>query len=95
MQASQLLLLLLLQTVTAQISINFSLDNLAAVAGGLGEAATDKLLFNLLHSIVVCLLLGVLSFLGLTALARQNRRLGRAKSYEVDATCTSRHSYTA
>ena len=55
MQASQLiLLLLLLQTITAQISINFSLDNLAAVAGGLGEAATDKLLFNLLHSIVVC-----------------------------------------
>ena len=39
MQASQLLLLLLLQTVTAQISINFSLDNLAAVAGGLGEAS--------------------------------------------------------
>ena len=39
MQASQLMLLLLLQTVTAQISINFSLDNLAAVAGGLGEAS--------------------------------------------------------
>ena len=39
MQASRLILLLLLQTVTAQISINFSLDNLAAVAGGLGEAS--------------------------------------------------------
>ena len=39
MQASQLMLLLLLQTVSAQISINFSLDNLAAVAGGLGEAS--------------------------------------------------------
>ena len=41
MQASQLmlLLLLLLHTITAQISINFSLDNLAAVAGGLGEAS--------------------------------------------------------
>ena len=40
MQASPLLLLLLLlQTVAAQISINFSPDNLAAVAGGLGETA--------------------------------------------------------
>ena len=40
MRASPLLLLLLLlQTVAAQISINFSPDNLAAVAGGLGETA--------------------------------------------------------